>query len=175
MPFICITAVILIIIALQRHFSIKNFQIIEPGVLYTSGQPRGMDYTRLLYKYHIGTFVNLRSEDEHRDHNWSNEEIIWMRSNAANYINLPVDKYGQAKGFPDEEIRKKFLEIMADKSNLPVLVHDSSGKERAPRLAAIWMMKTGKYSIEDVIKMLEKAKHNPLTTREIEFLNTIRR
>lgn len=174
MPFVCIAAVIVIIIALKRNFSVKNFYVIEPGILYTSGQPRGMDYTRLLYKYHIGTFINLRSEDEHRDHNWYNEEIIWMRSNGTNYVNLPVDRYGQTKGFPDEKIQKKFLEIMADNSNLPVLIHDSSGKERAPRLAAVWMMKTGKYSIEDVIKILEKIKHNPLTTKEIEFLNTIR-
>ena len=171
---IYLTAVILIIVALQRHFSVRNFHVIEPDILYTSGQPRGMDYTRLLYKYHIGTFINLRSEDEHRDHNWHNEEIIWMRSNGANYIKLPVEKYGQVKGFPDKEIQKKFLEIMADKSNLPVLIHDSSGKERSPRLAAIWMMKTGKYSLEDTIKKTEKIKHKPLTTEEIEFLNTIR-
>ena len=172
MPFIYIAAAILIIIALQRHFSVKNFHVIEPDILYTSGQPRGMDYTRLLYKYHIGTFINLRSEDEHRDHNWHNEEIIWMRSNGANYIKLPVEKYEQDKGFPNEETQKKFLEIMADNSNLPVLIHDSSGKERAPRLAAIWMMKTGKYSLEDTLKKVEKIKQKPLTGKEIEYLRT---
>ena len=172
MPFIYIAAAILIIIALQRHFSVKNFHVIEPDILYTSGQPRGMDYTRLLYKYHIGTFINLRSEDEHRDHNWHNEEIIWMRSNGANYIKLPVEKYGQDEGFPNEETQKKFLEIMADNSNLPVLIHDSSGKERAPRLAAVWMMKTGKYSLEDTIKKVEKIKQKSLTGKEIEHLRT---
>ncbi|NIA17234.1 MAG: hypothetical protein GWO86_02685 [Planctomycetes bacterium] len=172
-PFICIAAAILIIIALQRHFSIRNFHVIEPDILYTSGQPRGMDYTRLLYKYHIGTFINLRSEDEHRDHNWYNEEIIWMRNNGANYVNLPVNKYGRAKGFPDEETQKKFLEIMADKSNLPILIHDSSGEERSPRLAAVWMIKSGKYSLDDTIKKVAKIKKNALTAEEIEFLNTI--
>ena len=132
-----------------------------------------MDYTRLLYKYYIATFINLRSEDEHRKHNWHSEEIIWMRSNGVNYINLPVEKYEQAKGFPDEETQNKFLEIMADKSNLPVLIHDSSGKERSPRLAAVWMIKTGKYNLQETLKKAEKIKKQPLNAEEISFIKSL--
>ncbi|TFG48357.1 MAG: hypothetical protein E4H40_04805 [Candidatus Brocadiia bacterium] len=71
-------------VLLVRHFHIKNFKVVEPGVLYTSGQPRGMDYTRLLYKYHIGTIVNVRIPNEHRERNWYNEEIVWVRNNGVN-------------------------------------------------------------------------------------------
>ena len=173
MPLIYIAVIVLAIIALNKHFHIKNFHVIESEILYTSGQPRGMDYTRLLYKYHIGTFINLRSEAEHREHNWYNEEIIWMRSNGVNYIQLPVGKYEPDKGFPDEDTQEKFLEIMADKSNLPVLIHGSSGERRAPRLVAVWMIKSGKYSLEDTIKKVTKIKKHPLTAEEINFLKTI--
>jgi len=58
-----------ITIGLVRHFHIKNFNTVVPGVLYTSGQPRNMDYTRLLYKYHIASFVNVRMSSEHREDN----------------------------------------------------------------------------------------------------------
>ena len=65
--------IILLVIAgailLVRHFHIKSFYIVQPGVLYISGQPRGMDYTRLLYKYHIATIVNVRFASEHRERN----------------------------------------------------------------------------------------------------------
>ena len=64
-------------IFLVRHFHIKNFHIVEPEVLYTSGQPRGMDYTRMLYKYHVAAIVNVRSASEHREKNWHNEEITF--------------------------------------------------------------------------------------------------
>ena len=170
---IYIVVIVMVAAELKDHFEIRNFHVIEPGKLYTSGQPRGMDYTRLLYKYHIGTFINLRSDAEHRDHNWHNEEIIWMRSNGVNYIQLPVGKYEPDKGFPDEDTQEKFLEIMADKSNLPVLIHGSSGERRAPRLVAVWMIKSGKYSLEDTIKKVTKIKKHPLTAEEIDFLKTI--
>ena len=170
---IYIVVIVMVAAELKDHFEIRNFHVIEPGKLYTSGQPRGMDYNRLLYKYHIGTFINLRNEAEHRDHNWHNEEIIWMRSNGVNYIQLPVGKYEPANGFPDEQTQKKFLEIMADNSNLPVLIHDGSGEERAPRLAAVWMIKSGKYSLEDTVKKVEKIKKQPLNEKEINFLKTI--
>ena len=53
-----------------RHFHIKHFRCVIPGVLYTSGQPRGMDYERLVRKYHIGTIVNIRVQNEHREEHW---------------------------------------------------------------------------------------------------------
>ena len=104
-----------------RHFSINDFNVIRPGVLYTSGQPRGMDYTRLLYKYHIATIVNLRSPSEHREQNWYNEEITWVRTSGVKYIELPIEKdIISPRHLPDPNIQKQFLKIMADRENLPV-------------------------------------------------------
>ena len=101
------------VIVLVRHFHIKNFHVIEPGVLYTSGQPRGMDYTRLLYKYHIATFVNVRCADEHREENWYNEERTWVGDNGVNYVELPMERTDRARQFPNKETQQKFLKIMA--------------------------------------------------------------
>ncbi|MBN1787671.1 MAG: dual specificity protein phosphatase family protein [Sedimentisphaerales bacterium] len=156
--------------SLVRHFRIKNFHTIVPEVLYTSGQPRGMDYTRLLYKYHIATFVNVRDADEHRERNWYNEEITWMRDNGANYIELPIEKHGQFQGIPDSQTVEKFLKIMADSKNLPVLVHDSSGRKRVSYLAAAWMLRTKTSNIEHTIEKVKQIKDEALTTKEMEFL-----
>jgi protein tyrosine phosphatase (PTP) superfamily phosphohydrolase (DUF442 family) len=163
----------LFITGLVRHFSIKNFQVIKLGVLYTSGQPRGMDYTRLLYKYHIATFVNLRSANEHREQNWYNEETAWMRSSGVKYIELPLEKSVLDDAIPDTEGSHKFLEIMSDEKNLPVLLHDSSGKNRVSYLASIWMLKSGGFNLEQTIERIKQIKGQPLTEQEMNFVKSL--
>jgi protein tyrosine/serine phosphatase len=158
------------IVFLVRHFHIKNFHVIEPDILYTSGQPRGMDYTRLLYRYHIATIINLRSQAEHRDRNWYNEEVTWVRSNGVKYIELPTEK---ANYFPNKETGDQFLAIMADKNNLPVLVHDGSGENRVAMLTAVWLRKVRGYNVEDTVRLAEKLKNQPVTTAEKNFIEQL--
>jgi protein tyrosine/serine phosphatase len=167
---IIILLILAAIILLVRHFHIRNFNIIKPAMLYTSGQPRGMDYTRLLYKYHIATIVNVRSAAEHRERNWYNEEIIWAKSNGVNYIELPIrrDNY-----FPDKQTQDRFFAIMADKDKLPVLLHGSGGKKRVAMLTAVWLKKTQKYTAEEVFETVEKINGDrKLTEAEKEFINS---
>jgi len=155
---------------LVRHFHIKHFNVIEPDVLYTSGQPRGMDYTRLLYKYNIGSIVNVRSASEHRERHWHNEEITWVRNNGVKYFELPIEK---SNFLPDEQTRKQFLAIMADKVNLPVLLHDSNGRKRVSILAAVWALKANKYSVAEAIELVERIKGQPALETEKKFIDSL--
>jgi len=163
---LAITAVILLV----RHFHIKDFRIIEPGVLYTSGQPRSMDYTRLLYKYHIATIINLRSPAEHREQNWYNEEITWVRTNGVKYIEMPIEKDSY---FPDEQTQNKFLVIMNERNNLPVLLHGSSDDKRVAMLVAVWLKKSKGYTSEETIKVIRKIiDDRNLTEEENKFVRS---
>jgi protein tyrosine/serine phosphatase len=161
-------------ILLVRHFHIKNFNIVELEVLYTSGQPRGMDYTRLLYKYHIATIVNVRCASEHREKNWHNEELTWVKNNGVTYRELPIDRSIDRKNyFPDKPTQQEFLKIMSDKANLPVLLHDDSGKKRVSILASVWLRKARGYSVEDTVQLVERIKDQPVTTVEREFIESL--
>jgi protein tyrosine/serine phosphatase len=162
--------VIAAVILLVRHFHIKNFNVVEPEVLYTSGQPRGMDYTRLLYKYHIATIVNVRCASEHRERNWHNEELSWVKNNGVTYRELPIDK---ANYLPDKLTQQEFLKIMSDKTNLPVFLHDNSGRERVSMLASVWLRKNRGYSVEDTVRFVEKIKDQPVTTAERNFIESL--
>ncbi|MCK4913022.1 MAG: dual specificity protein phosphatase family protein [Planctomycetes bacterium] len=162
-----ILAITLTAIILVRHFHIKNFCIIEDGTLYTSGQPRGMDYTRLLYKYHIATIVNVRTNSEHRDKNWHNEEITFVKSNGVKYIEIPIDKNNPC---PDTKTSNEFLEIMADKLNLPVLLHGSGDDERVAILTAVWLIKSQNKTCKEAIQTAEKIKKESLTKAEMKFV-----
>jgi protein tyrosine/serine phosphatase len=167
---IILVLVIAASVLLVRHFHIKNFHIVKPGVLYVSGQPRGMDYTRLLYKYHIATIVNVRLPTEHRERNWYNEEVSWTRNNAVNYVELPIQK---GNYFPDEQTQQRFLTIMADKKNLPLLVHGSSGEKRVPMLTAVWLVKSEGFAVEQVVEFAQKIKGKPLSETEIKFISQL--
>ena len=158
-------------ILLVRHFHIKNFYIVKPEILYTSGQPRGMDYTRLLYKYHIGTIINVRSASEHRERNWYNEEITWTRTNGVKYIELPIEK---SNYFPDKQTQDQFLAIMADKNNLPVLLHGSGGEKRVPMLTAVWLRKSQQYTVKEALKVIEKIiDDRKITEAESKFISRL--
>ena len=157
-------------VLLVRHFHIKRFRIIEQDVLYTSSQPRGMDYTRLLYKYHIATIVNVRSSFEHRERNWYNEEITWVRENSVEYVELPIDRKNY---FPDEETQDAFLDVMADRTKLPVLLHGSGGKRRTLMLAAVWLIKGKGLSVEETLKKVKRFRREPLTEEETKFITQL--
>lgn len=141
-------------------------------MLYISGQPRGMDYTRLLYKYHIAAIVNIRSTFEHREKNWYNEEVTWVKNNGVKYFELPIDRsIDRSAYFPDEQIQSEFLKIMADKDNLPVLLHGSSGKKRVPMLTAVWLIKNRGYTVDETFKVVEKINgEREVTETETKFI-----
>lgn len=162
-------------VAMIRHYHIKNFKTVVAGVLYTSGQPRGMDYTRLLYKYHIGTFVNVRLSSEHREDNWYNEERTWMSNNGngVNYVEIPIEKHSSKKPFPDKHTQKKFLDIMADQTNWPVLLHGNNGTKRPSMLTALWLIKQRDYSVDEATKAAKRIMERSLTGPEKTFITNL--
>lgn len=167
-----IAFLIIVSVCLIRHFHIKNFHEVAPGVLYTSGQPRGMDYTRLLYKYHIATIINLRQAGEHQEDNWYNEEKTWVRD-KVNYYELPMEKHDPDKALADKKTQQQFLKIMADKNKLPVLIHGNGGKKRPAILAALWLTKGGRCNARETIAAVERIREKSLTEPEKEFIQNL--
>ena len=157
---------------LVKNFMIPDFNVISPGILYTSAQPRGMDYTRLLYKYHISTIINLRSPAEHREQNWYSEEMTWVHNNGVKYIEMPLYRnVNDPAHFPDSNMQQQFLALMANKENLPVLVHDGKGEGRVAMLAALWLAKEKRLPLEQVLAETVKIKSSPLVESEKAFIN----
>jgi len=163
--------IIAAIVLFGRHFHIENFHIIKPGVLYVSGQPRGMDYPRLLYRYHISAIVNVRSSDDYRKGNWYHEEVAWVRNNGVKYFELPMDKNDAGpNSFSDEDSRENFFTIMADRANLPLLLHGDNGRTRVPLLTAVWLVKSEGFSVKKAVEIAEKIRGQPLSENEIKFI-----
>ena len=63
---------------------------------------------------------------------------------------------------------------MADKENLPVLLHGSSGKKRAPLLTAVWLIKAQGYTLEKTIQTVEKVNgERKLNEQERKFISQL--
>jgi hypothetical protein len=156
---------------LFQHFYIKDFRILVPDILYVTGQPRGMDYMRLHYKYHIATIVNVRSATEHLEKNWRNEELLWTKEHAVRYFEIPIDKKNY---FPDTEQQNTFLAIMSNKEYQPILLHGYGDDKRVAMLTAVWFRKKLGYTADDTLIRIKKIiDDRPLTQQEIDFVNTI--
>ncbi len=161
--------IVLLGIAVVRHFNVHDFCIIKPSVLYTSGQPRGMDYYRLVYKYHLTTIINIRPVSEHLAENWNTEEMEWVRTNNVSYFHMPILR---GMYFPDAQTQEKFFAIMEDKGNLPVLLHGGdSDDKRVAMLVAAWARKKQGYSEQQTIEAVKKIiDDRELTEDEIQYI-----
>ncbi len=85
---------------------------------------------------------------------------------------MPLDRNVDSPAhFPDANMQKQFLAIMADKENLPVLVHDGKGESRVAMLAAVWLAKTQRHPLEQVLANAVEIKEEPLTEQEINFIH----
>ena len=170
-PVVYSVIAILVIVLAIRHYHIPDFEIIERGVLYISGQPRGMDYPRLVYRQHIATIVNIRPLSEDLEENWNNEEQMETKSLGVRYFSLPIKSHSFV---PPAEVEEAFLALMADSKNYPVLLHGSGDDKRVAMLVALWLCKGKHDSLEDTLKTIAKIIENrPLRPEEMDYIKQL--
>jgi len=51
-------------------------------------------------------------------------------------------------------------------------MHDSSGKKRVAYLAAVWMLKSGGFDLNQTMEKVKQIKGGPLSEQEIDFLKS---
>jgi protein tyrosine/serine phosphatase len=143
---ISLAGTILIAGSLYYHFvqkSLPHFHTVRKGVLHKSGQPRGMglEFVRL---YGIRTLINLRSPEG----DGTPEERSFAAEKGLNFYNFSIE----SSSAEIDETVKRFLAIVADKSQWPILVHCSRGKERSGVLSAIYRIEYDRWSNEDALE-----------------------
>ena len=140
-----LTAMFIMLGGAYYYFSrvaLPNFRTTQKGVLYRSGQPRGVGL-QFVKLYGIRTLINLRSSDDDS----ITEEKAFAAKNGLYFYNFPV---GSSTAEIDETVQH-FLAILADKSRWPILVHCSWGEERSGVLSAVYRMEYERWSNEDAL------------------------
>ena len=123
--------------------ALPHFHTVSKGTLYRSGQPRGIGLAWVKH-YGIRTLINLRSPDS----DGTPEEKEFAAENGLNFHNFPI---GSSHDEIEETV-ERFLAIADDKSNWPILVHCSRGKERSGVLSAIYRIEYERWSNEQALQ-----------------------
>jgi tyrosine-protein phosphatase SIW14 len=140
-----------------REKHIRNFRVVEDGVLYRSAQlsPAGLE--RVIHDYGIRTVVSFRDAEEGKSpeppDKWEEE---FCAKRGVNYVRLPLrvwqaDERGEV---PADENVRKFLAVLADPKNQPVLAHCFRGVHRTGTYCAIYRMECHGWSNEDALTEL---------------------
>jgi protein tyrosine/serine phosphatase len=118
----------------------RNFRPVREGVLYRSAQTTLAGLGRLIHDYGIRTVVSLRDSYTGGPPPDAREEE-YCRKRDILYVRIPPRAWEAAEGpAPVEQGVRRFLEVMADPSNYPVLIHCCAGIHRTGAYCAIYRM-----------------------------------
>ena len=147
-----------------REKHLRNVRVVDDGVLYRSGQPSPAGLGRLIHDYDIRTVVCFRDVEKGKTEippeQW---EEGFCAKLGINYVRLPLKVWSHENGvIPADDNVRRFLEIMADRKNHPVLIHCYRGVHRTGTYAAIYRMEHQGWSNAEAMEELKELGYDNL-------------
>jgi protein tyrosine/serine phosphatase len=138
----------------QKHF--RNFHVVQPGVLYRSGQVTRTGLERVIHDYGIRTVVTLRDAEIEGDPPPDRAEEAYCKNLDIQYVRIRPRRWWSPTGgpVPAEAGVKRFLAVMDDPANYPVLVHCFAGVHRTGAMVAIYRMEYDRWPTEKALEEL---------------------
>jgi protein tyrosine/serine phosphatase len=138
----------------QSHF--RNFHEVKPEVLYRSGQLSLPGLKRILHDYDIKTVVTLRDAAVPGKTPPDAAEEKYCKEMELNYVRITPRTWSAPDGsVPAAEGVKRFLEVMRDPANYPVLIHCFAGIHRTGAHVAVYRMEFDGWSNAAAIAELQ--------------------
>ena len=139
-------------LAVGERMQTPNFHVVRDGVLYRSAQMSLFGLQRTIHDLGIRTVVNLRdgiqTADVREEEFCKNEEINFVRIR-------PLSWDGVRGNAPVDAGVDRFLAVMRDKENYPVLIHCFAGIHRTGAYCAVYRMELEGWSNEEAIAELK--------------------
>jgi protein tyrosine/serine phosphatase len=147
-----------------RDKHLRNIRVVQDGVLYRSGQLSPLGLGRVIHDYDIRTVVCFRDVEEGKalvpPDQW---EDGFCANLGINYYRMPLKIWSYEHGvIPAQDNVDRFLEIMRNPKNYPVLVHCFRGVHRTGTYCAIYRMECQGWSNEDAIQELKNLGYDNL-------------
>ncbi|RKE89052.1 dual specificity protein phosphatase family protein [Epilithonimonas arachidiradicis] len=126
-----------------------NLVTISEGKVYNSGVVPPGELKDFLKNHGIKSVIDLRDGEEQTELNPETKKQVGAEENAidkisnVNYFNLPTDQ------IPQDSTVQKFLKIMDDPKNYPVLIHCHHGVGRSRLFSSIYRIEYENFSNED--------------------------
>jgi tyrosine-protein phosphatase SIW14 len=151
-----------------RERQVRNFRVIEEGVLYRSAQPSPGGLDRLIHDHQIRTVISFR----HPPRTGADPPDKWMEEYCAQrgikHIRIvPRSWAPEGKGHvPAEEAIREFLEVVRNPRNHPVLMHCYRGVHRTGAYCAVFRMDVQGWSNEEALNELTAQGYDHLDKEE---------
>lgn len=118
-----------------------HFDVVEPGVLYRSGQLSLKQLEEAVHRYGIRTVVSFLVPGPDVD-----AERKLARSLKIDFVNLPMS----GDGAGEEAQFREVLAICGDPASRPVLIHCARGTCRTGAAVALYRFEHQGWTVEDV-------------------------
>ena len=142
--------------ALHVEHEFRNFHVVREGVLYRSGQLTLDGLKRIVNDYGIRTVVTLRDAHVPGEPPPDLDDEEYCRAEEINYCRIPPAHWWSSVPPPPAEVGvRRFLVVMADPHNYPVLIHCCAGIHRTGAYCAIYRMEFDHWSNAEAIEELK--------------------
>ncbi len=154
----------------HRHTTLRQFRVVEEGILYRSGQLTLPGLKRLIHDHGIKTVVTFRDADRPDQPPPDLAEEQYCRKQELNYHRItPRAWWGSDGSVPARIGVRQFLKVMRDPANYPVLMHCFAGVHRTGAHCAIYRMEFHRWDNEKAIAELVANGYDNLTD-EVDLL-----
>ncbi len=124
-----------------------NVHVVEPGALYRSAQPNGLELKSLLQEYGIGTVINLRGANAGEA--WYDDEIAASNKAGVTHVDIAMS----AGAEPSTETIDRLVQTLRE-ARRPILVHCKDGADRTGLAAALYELLVETKPAHDAAKQL---------------------
>ncbi len=120
-------------LAYRHHKRYKHLEVHDPGMVYRSAWLEAEVFAELIEKYQIRTVINLCNPGEMgEDRCLSQRQAV--RGSGAQLLEMPMPATIDAG---DAQVAK-YVEVLSDPNNYPLLIHCQHGVTRTAKLLAIY-------------------------------------
>jgi protein tyrosine phosphatase (PTP) superfamily phosphohydrolase (DUF442 family) len=148
------------------RFQTYHLLTVQDGVLYRTGNRSMREFKNSLRASHAKTVVCLVDSNELADpaKPMFAQEKNYLDSNNVRFVHLPVP----LGGWPTTDDVRKFLSLVEDKSNQPVLVHCAQGVRRTGMFVAAYQQSVLQWDDAKTRDNLQTFGHSSRTVNDVQ-------
>lgn len=135
-----------------RYDGLTHFRVVVSGILMRSGQPRVRDLEAIQRQHGLKTIVCARGGTRHPLRGrWFRKEQRFCERAGVQLVHMPFSD-GAA---PPIDIFERFLTVMRQPANHPVLVHCEQGFHRTGVLCAAYRVRCDGWTLDKAEREME--------------------
>ncbi|TWT42343.1 Tyrosine phosphatase family protein [Phycisphaerae bacterium RAS1] len=136
----------------SRYDGLTHFDVVAPGVLMRSGQPRVRDLRQIREQHGLRTIVCARGGTRHPLRGrWFRKERRFCEAAGVRLLHMPFSD----KAAPPADVFDRFIAVLRDPACHPVLVHCEQGFHRTGVLCAAYRIACEGWAVERALGELE--------------------